>query len=162
MADSGISGTRRCPPVADVSDSPADSAGDHRRTGLETVLQGWTVRAGPESAAHRVRYYRRIFHAWISVLVGVTLVLVGTFSGTKVVTYLGLAGIAGWLVLCVLAGIEIHRMNRAMSRAFGIPISFFGGPPGRNDLYLAWCKRRDVMPNAFAKADPPVVRTRWL
>jgi hypothetical protein len=102
-----------------------------------------------------------MLHAWLSVLAGVSLIAAGAFGGIMVLMYLGWVGVVAWAALSVEAWVELRRMNAAITRVLGLPISFFGGPPSRQDRFQAWCRSHNVEPYPFRGAQPPVARTHW-
>ena len=133
-----------------------------RRTVLSAVLEEWTHRVGPEAAVHRIRGYRFIFYGWIFALGGFTLLLGGGLSDNPWLLIVGGVGIVGWLVMYIRAGLELHRMNKAIARSVGIEeFGFFAGPSSRPARYRAWCEKHRISPYPFSNVEPPLVRTTW-
>jgi len=131
--------------------------GPSRANVRRLALREWTWRYGEAAASHRMALDTWIIRAAITSTLGFGLVIVGGVTHQPIVLGLGAVALAIWITLDICIWVELHRMNRAISAALGIPIDLRShpGPPRGADKYRAWCQRNHIQEYPFKPPNTP-------
>ena len=72
----------------------------------DLIRQELTWRVGPEAADHKLQWYRWLNRAWLASALLFALLFIGGFTGTALVSLIGIAPAVAWLACITMAFLE--------------------------------------------------------